>query len=114
MPPTRKLDIPAKKWENNFIMSAATFRFFKGEADNPFDSRTDFSRHVFWEMESAAAAQGGSFKKLAEGPVPEIVRNWKADPEARGLLVFIMLMCGKWRPEDYGDVDWELYISPAA
>jgi hypothetical protein len=65
-------------------------------------------------MESAAAAQGGSFKKLAEGPVPEIVRNWKADPEARGLLVFIMLMCGKWRPEDYGDVDWELYISPAA
>lgn len=95
-------------------MKDLAFRFYKGERENPFDCKTDFSRHVFWEMESAAAARGGSFKEFAEGPVPEIVRNWNASQDARGLLVFIMLMCGKWRPDDYGDVNWQLYTSEAA
>ena len=98
-------------------MKGPIYRFYKGESENPFDDEKDVSRHTFWDWEANAVTQCPNpadwFDRFGDMNM-EIVKNWNASKAEKGLLIYMMLMCGKWNPYAYAETDWALYTKTAA
>ena len=98
-------------------MSKPKYRFYKGEKSNPFADR-DVSLATFWYWEKMFDERNRRYGGVLDASriyqrsirsLPEYFDRWDAPPESKGLLIWMILQCGRWMPYVYTKVDWERY-----
>ncbi len=98
--------------------SKLVFRFYKGEEKCPFRGEQNASLCEFWKWEWIAATwryhpvNPEAFFDTCKDDLPDFIKEWDASIAEKGLLLWMMLMCGKWDPYSYPEIDWALYTKP--
>ena len=101
-------------------MKKKVYKYYKGEAENPYDKQTDYAKSWFWHGEMMYAHgeerhgkwvedwtnDAKEWRKRLKGRHAQIAAKYT--DEQLGIMLYTDLLYGKWNPWGYDpEMIWE-------